>query len=199
MVTAVSRGHATEERMVDVLAAVADVVPEGYRVESVEGEIYVTPPALPEHRDDIEVLEDSLRAMNVGRVGMAKEFSSGLVGDDIRPYAIPDLYVQARETDDMDRAWARAHDNYFPLAMLALVVEVTSPSTRDRDFGAKLRTYAGAGVPVYVIVDRKNRVLVVHHEPDPEKRCYAAVATVPYGTAAPMPKPFADLDTSLLV
>ncbi|MYW04926.1 Uma2 family endonuclease [Streptomyces sp. SID3343] len=84
------------------------------------------------------------------------------------------------------------------LTMLALAVEVTSPSTRDRDFGDKLRTYAGVGVAVYVIVDRKDRVVVVHHEPDPEKRAYAAVVTVPFGTPAPLPKPFSDLDTSSL-
>ncbi|MGC0420203.1 Uma2 family endonuclease [Embleya sp. AB8] len=199
MVTAVSREHATDERMVDVVAAIADVVPEGYRVESVEGEIYVTPPTLPEHRMDIIGLARHLRAFDVGMVERGDEFASGLTGDDVRGYVIPDLYVQIRETTEMDMAWARAHDNYFPLSMLALAVEVTSPSTRDRDFGAKLRTYAGTGVPVYVIVDRKDRVVVVHHEPETEKRIYAAVATVPFGTLAPLPKPFGDLDTSSLL
>jgi Uma2 family endonuclease len=33
------------------------------------------------------------------------------------------------------------------------VVEVTSPATRDKDFGAKAREYFLVGVPVYVIVD----------------------------------------------
>lgn len=33
------------------------------------------------------------------------------------------------------------------------VIEVTSPATRDKDFGAKVREYFLVGVPVYVIVD----------------------------------------------
>jgi Uma2 family endonuclease len=183
---------------VRLMESVALSVPEGVSVEYVEGEIYVTPPAKPEHSDDIDELEDQLRAMKAGRVGAHKEFASGLVGEDVRAYVKPDLYVLARESNDMDRAWARVHDNYFPLGMLALVVEVVSPSTKALDYGAKYRTYAACEVPVYMLVDRLKRELHVFHEPLPEAKRYAAMATVPFGTPATLPKPFGKIDTSTL-
>jgi hypothetical protein len=39
-------------------------------------------------------------------------------------------------------------------ARVRLVMEVTSPSTRDNDLGIKVQHYHAAGVPLYVIVDR---------------------------------------------
>ena len=38
-------------------------------------------------------------------------------------------------------------------AKALLVIEATSPATRDKDFGAKFREYFLVGVPVYVIID----------------------------------------------
>lgn len=183
-------------RLVDVMADIARAVPDGYRVESVDGEIYVTPPAAPEHRTAVEVLEDRLRAMGAGRVGMAKEFSSGLAADDLRPRVIPDLFVQARENTDMDLAWARAHDNYFPLSMLLLAVEVTSPSTRWLDLGGKLATYSACGVEVYLVVDRKDRQVIVHHGPDPAEHVYKHVDRYGFGDEVELPPPFQKLNTS---
>ncbi|WTW97942.1 Uma2 family endonuclease [Streptomycetaceae bacterium NBC_01309] len=187
------------ERLFDVMVDVAEAVPVGFRVESVDGEIYVTPPAAPEHRSDMELLEDRLRAMGVGRVGMMKEFASGAADDDLRPRVIPDVFVQTREQTDLDVAWAKAHDNYFPLSMVLLAAEVTSPSTRWLDFGGKLATYAAAGVEVYLVVDRKDRKIVVHHGPDPAERKYKHVRRYSYGDEVELPAPFGKLDTSGLV
>jgi hypothetical protein len=168
-------------------------------VEGLDGAIQVTSPAAPEHRDDIETMEVLLRDMDAGRVGMAKPFSAEPADDETQPYVVPDLFVQARETDDADRAWARANHNHFPAAMLALVVGVTTTGSRHRDLGGKVAAYAGMDIAVYIVVDRQEREVIVHHEPDPAKRRYAAVARVPFGTPAPLPEPFTALDTTTLV
>ncbi|MEU8137195.1 Uma2 family endonuclease [Streptodolium elevatio] len=186
-------------RLFDVMADVAGAVPVGFRVESVDGEIYVTPPAAPEHRSDMELLEDRLRAMGVGRVGVMKEFASGADDDDLRPRVIPDVFVQRREHTDLDIAWARAHDNYFPLSMVLLVVEVTSPGTRVLEFKAKLATYAAAGVEVYLIVDRQDRAIFLHHGPDPAERAYKHVRRYSYGDLVDLPSPFGKLVTTGLL
>ena len=43
-----------------------------------------------------------------------------------------------------------------------MVIEVTSPSTRKRDFGKKLEKYVDAGVREYWIVDVKNQKVIVY-------------------------------------
>ena len=43
-----------------------------------------------------------------------------------------------------------------------MVIEVTSPSTRKKDFGKKLEKYVDAGVREYWIVDVKNQKVIVY-------------------------------------
>lgn len=43
-----------------------------------------------------------------------------------------------------------------------MVIEVTSPSTRKKDFGKKLEKYIDAGVREYWIVDVKNQKVIVY-------------------------------------
>ena len=43
-----------------------------------------------------------------------------------------------------------------------MVIEVTSPSTRKKDFGKKLEKYVDAGVREYWIADVKNQKVIVY-------------------------------------
>jgi len=47
----------------------------------------------------------------------------------------------------------------------SLVVEIVSPSSRAKDRGAKLRTYARHGVPEYWAVDADARAITRHSDP----------------------------------
>lgn len=70
-----------------------------------------------------------------------------------------------------------------------MVVEVTSydSDTDARDRKEKPRAYAQTGIPVYLLIDRDNGLVVVHSEPDGQR--YETVRTVPYGRDVELPDP----------
>lgn len=72
-----------------------------------------------------------------------------------------------------------------------MTVEVTS---RDRDANQRDRIdkpygYAGAGIPVHLLVDRDANSVVVHADPDPEKGKYDSVTSRAFGVAIDLPDP----------
>ncbi|MFJ3790741.1 Uma2 family endonuclease [Kitasatospora sp. NPDC090091] len=66
----------------------------------------------------------------------------------------PDLVVAEAEYDP-DRTWYAPSD-------VALVVEVVSPESADRDRFVKVRKYAEAGIPHYWIVEEEDGLPVAH-------------------------------------
>lgn len=48
---------------------------------------------------------------------------------------------------------------------VALVVEVVSPTSRERDLVWKVREYAAAGIPAYLVVDPDSDALTLHTLP----------------------------------
>ncbi|MEV7025750.1 Uma2 family endonuclease [Kitasatospora sp. NPDC093558] len=141
----------------------------GHRVEIIGGQITVTPPPDGPHG---ETLTDIMIPL----------WSAGLHGEDSRvvqgigmwlpggssDYAIPDLSV----VDADYRDHLIKHNCYDP-AIFRLVVEVTS-SNHLSDVKVKPGIYADAGVPAYLIVDRKNQKVMVLTEPrDGEYRVHA--------------------------
>lgn len=80
-----------------------------------------------------------------------------------------------------------------------MVVEVTSydRDTEQRDRIDKPRAYAEAGIPVYLLIDRDARVVVVYSEPDGQR--YETVHRRPFGRPVHVPEPVGlDLDTEPL-
>src|SRR5437762_11127016 len=129
-----------------------DTPDDGKRYEVIDGQLYVTPPPIPEHQGALGVLFSYIgpfvRGRRLGRVYFAP---IGVVLDDENGLQ-PDLVYIARERLDLisGRGIEGAPD---------LVAEVLSPSTRARDRGIKLRRYAASGVPHYWIVDPRTRAL----------------------------------------
>ncbi|MFE9093000.1 Uma2 family endonuclease [Streptomyces sp. NPDC007264] len=81
-----------------------------------------------------------------------------------------------------------------------MAVEITSydADTHQRDRVEKPRAYAEAGIPVYLLIDRDNRTVVVHSDPDPAVG-YQAVHTVRFGGRITLPDPVGvELDTEEL-
>ncbi|MFD9717325.1 Uma2 family endonuclease [Streptomyces sp. NPDC059076] len=75
-------------------------------------------------------------------------------------YAIPDLAIL-----DADFEEHHVERNCYDPAVFRLVLEVTS-SNYQADLRNKVAAYAQAGIPVYVIVDRKHQRLHVLTDPD---------------------------------
>jgi len=159
--------------------------PEKFRVELIDGEIIVTPPALGAHEYDVSALTGQFfrncEGINVmGGLGLITS----------RGHVIPDLTVA---TDD---AYGEEEEWFTPEHVL-LVVEVSSKSPQHRDVDAKLHGYAGAGIPLYLTVDRKAKTITLYSEPKGD--AYLVKLEYPFGHKVPLPAPFGfELDTSKL-
>ncbi|MCG6492817.1 Uma2 family endonuclease [Kitasatospora sp. A2-31] len=141
----------------------------GHRVEIVGSQITVTPPPNASHGKSLSRL-------------MRVLFAAGLDGDEVEvlqnvgiwlpdgpsDYAVPDLSIVDADIDDHLIEY-----NCYDPAVFRLVLEVTSSNLSD-DLKKKPFAYASAGVPVYVIVDRTNRRVMVLTDPqDGEYRVHA--------------------------
>lgn len=132
----------------------------GYRVEILGGNIIVAPPPDGPHARTLTTL--MIPFLAAGLHGEKTEVLQGIglwLPTGPTDYAIPDLAVV--DADFLDH---ETENNCYEPGCFRLVLEVTS-SNHDNDLKTKVRAYAQAGIPVYVIVDRKN--VRVHLLTDP--------------------------------
>ncbi|WP_407565683.1 Uma2 family endonuclease [Streptomyces sp. 184] len=171
----------------DAFFAASAAVPQGRRVELIEGQIHVTPPANGEHEQIVVRFNDQVfdHDRSLARyTGIGLE----LPGGEVRDRVIPDVVVAPWDSYRDQLEW---HDP----APALLVAEITSPSTGGNDREKKLRGYAHAEIPVYVLVDREEGVVSVHSEPSGGK--YTRSQQVALGKKIMLPKPFDfELDTA---
>jgi Uma2 family endonuclease len=90
---------------------------------------------------------------------------------------LPDLIVLRGEPDDYI-------DQRPGTADVGLVVELSFTSLKV-DQGAKLTSYASAGIPAYWVVNLVDRVVQVYADPVPVEGRFASVATVAPGGSFP--------------
>ncbi|MGW4229831.1 Uma2 family endonuclease [Streptomyces sp. NPDC004980] len=131
----------------------------GHRVEILHGRLTVTPPADGSHALALSWLSEAfgVRARGVGlRLVQAVGLWLPTGPDD---YAIPDLAVV--ESDFRD---AHVMKNCYAPHVFRMVLEVTSANWAD-DLGPKVEDYAQAGIPVYVVADRKHDQVLVCTDP----------------------------------
>ncbi|WP_234356728.1 Uma2 family endonuclease [Streptomyces sp. NBRC 110028] len=160
-------------------------LPEGFRAEIVEGFIEVSPTGRSSHgliihrmyRAMAHCLDDSdwaaYRDLNVIH-GMK--------------VWVPDIFVAPEEPEEH-----LTEDGLgFAASAVKLVVEVVSPGheNQQRDRVRKRRAYAGAGIPVYVMIDDHDQhgTVTVLTSPSPDEQTYAAETRVPYGTVVEIPE-----------
>ncbi|KAA6214017.1 Uma2 family endonuclease [Streptomyces albofaciens JCM 4342] len=117
-------------------------VPEGYQVEIVEGAIFMSPQR-DNHWDIIAALYEQLRSRYPRKrvkSAVRLDFPGHLNG-----FACDLIALREGAEKDNKGRW-RYQDVEF-------VAEVISEDTARNDYGSKLKTYAVAEVPVYLIVD----------------------------------------------
>ncbi|MGW8765299.1 Uma2 family endonuclease [Streptomyces sp. NPDC055815] len=162
------------------------LAPKGWRVELIEGEIYVVPPANGEHEEIVSELNGQVRDHDKG-VGRYTGIGLSLPGatDEVR--VIPDLVIAPKGSFDDQQEW-HASDPVL------LVAEVTSSSTARRDRVQKIRVYARAGIPLYLLIDREAGEAVVCSEPAGDDFTHKSIHKL--GAVVPLPHPLGfDLDT----
>ncbi|MFJ8793663.1 Uma2 family endonuclease [Streptomyces sp. NPDC102462] len=145
-------------------------VPEGFRVEIVGGNVYMTPQR-SSHWEIIFEIAQTIR----GRLGKGvKVFSDVRIDFPGHENGFcPDVAVLKGSAQPDDTGHWRHQDVEF-------VAEVISKGTAANDYGPKKTAYAVAEVPVYVIVDPYQRRCHVHT--DPKGGDYAVQTRVDFGT-----------------
>ncbi|MGP4004158.1 Uma2 family endonuclease [Streptomyces sp. 8N706] len=152
----------------------------GYRVEIIGGEITVTPLADGHHC--VSLTDIMIPLIAAGLHGDACRVVQALgiwLPDGPFDFAAPDLAVV-----DADFADHLVEHHCYDPAIFRMVLEVTS-SNYGNDLKKKVLAYAIAGIPVYVIADRRNcRVRVLT---DPEFGEYRVHAVHPPGESFSLP------------
>ncbi|MFC5219247.1 Uma2 family endonuclease [Streptomyces coerulescens] len=166
---------------------ISAAVPMGWRVELIEGEIYVTPPANGEHEEIVSEVSGQVRDHDKG-LGRYTGIGLNIPGGSETGHVEPDLVIAPKGTFDDQEQW---HD---PSAVL-LVAEITSKSTAERDREKKIHGYARAGIPVYLLIDREKAEIIVYSEPSGDE--YTQNPKFKLGLAVPLPDPLGfELDTA---
>ncbi|MEU1228029.1 Uma2 family endonuclease [Streptomyces sp. NPDC005828] len=180
-----AREGASVQEAFELFSALA---PKGWRVELIEGEIYVVPPANGEHEEIVSELNGQVRDHDKG-VGRYTGIGLSLPGTTATVRVIPDLVIAPKGSFDDQQEW------HAPDPVL-LVAEVTSSSTARRDRVQKIRAYARAGIPLYLLIDREAGEAVVCSEPAGDDFTHKHIHKL--GAVVPLPHPLGfDLDTGV--
>ncbi|MGI5327929.1 Uma2 family endonuclease [Actinomadura nitritigenes] len=168
--------------------------PKGYRVELIDGEIFVTgvPVGSHEHCVSELVLQVCRRCAR----GFDPLPSLGVVlpgrDRDLDDHVRPDLVLVPP-----DGHYVYNDDPWSPSDGIAMVVEVTG-FRPERDREAKRCAYARANIPHYLLVDREWRRVTLFSEPDGWD--YGDAHQVSFGRRLPLPEPFGiELETAEFV
>ncbi|MCK1815152.1 Uma2 family endonuclease [Streptomyces sp. XM4011] len=183
--------HSDAERMYAVVDSTFDelnaTAPEGWRVELIEGDIHVVPPANGPHEAMLAEMvtqvarhstQESLRTYT----GIGLLLPSPAVNSKVAP-----ALVVAPSGSFM------APELYHDPEPVVLVGEITSESIGDNDQRKKLRGYARARIPSYLLVDRKAGTATLFGEP--VGAGYRKQNVVPFSKAVSLPEPLGfDMD-----
>ncbi len=162
------------------------VAPKGWRVELIEGEIHVTPPANGEHEEIVSEITGQVRDH---RKDLGRYTGIGLYvpGASVSGQVEPDLVLAPKGSFDNE-------EKYHDPAPVLLVAEVTSRSTGDNDRHKKILGYARAGIPVYLLIDRQAGNAVLYTDPAGEE--YEHQEIFKLSKVVPLPEPLGfELDT----
>ncbi|MFI2643055.1 Uma2 family endonuclease [Streptomyces sp. NPDC018610] len=153
----------------------------GHRVEILQGRLTVTPP--PDGSHQLALTKLGRVFDRAGIVEAGYEYVQGvglwlpLLPED---FAIPDFSVVEEDFRD-----AHVTKNYYAPHVFRLVVEITSSNWAD-DLGPKVECYAQAGIPVYLVADRKHDEVLLYT--DPADGAYPAPERFKRGQFVPVPE-----------
>lgn len=140
-----------------------DAMPDdGNRYELLEGQIFMTPAPVPRHQ------RVSFKLQKLLDDGLPDGFELFAAPTDL------DLIDDQRVMPDLVIVPAASVGEKRLVTPALLVVEITSPRTRGRDYVMKREAYAASGVEHYWVIDvLQDRV--VAHKLDPSTSAYAVV------------------------
>ncbi|MER6315458.1 Uma2 family endonuclease [Streptomyces sp. NPDC001581] len=150
-------------------------------MEILQGRLTVTPPADGPHAESLTWLIEELFTAGARQAGLKYLQGIGLwLPSGPTDFAIPDLSLV--ESDYRD---AHVEKNCFAPHIFRMVVEVTSSNWSD-DLGTKVDCYAQAGIPIYLVADRRHDEALLHT--DPRSGEYRSCKAFKRGTSVPLPE-----------
>ncbi|WP_073948409.1 Uma2 family endonuclease [Streptomyces kebangsaanensis] len=190
----------TQQDPIDLLIAIEKASVAPIRPEYVEGTAIVPPQPDYNHSKRAVGLMLQLHVAGFELTGTGMGFRAAHQSGCTKTLVVPDFYVLRREPTELDESYRKAHKGWYPIDMIALIGEVTS-TNHETDTGPKFRTYAAAGVPVYVLINRNTSTAHCYSTPvlpgdDPTKAYYDDEAKVDLGEPLPLPAPYPTLDTA---
>lgn len=190
----------TQQDPIDLLIAIEEASAAPIRPEYIEGTAIVPPPRNDNHNHGAFELSLQFRTAGFELVGMGNGYRAAHQDGRTMALLVPDFYVRRRKPTELDESYRKAHKGWYPIDMIALVGEVTS-TNHETDTGPKFRTYAAAGVPVYVLIDRHAGTAHCYTGPvlpgdDPTEAYYDIDIKVDLGDPLPLPDPYPALDTA---
>ncbi|MEW2549489.1 Uma2 family endonuclease [Streptomyces sp. NPDC047002] len=163
--------------------------PEGCKVEIIEGIVTVARPPSNDHNLIAGIVQRSLYSVIPADWDVYQ--TQGLSIPKKKGLYIPDLLVTRQ-------AELAAPGHSIPADRAELVVEITSEANANHDRVAKVRGYAAAGVPLYLLLDSWHSArptFTLYGEP--ADGTYRALLTGEFGEKLTLPEPFGcDIDTS---
>jgi Uma2 family endonuclease len=190
----------TQVDPIDLLSVFEEASPMPIRPEYVEGTVIVPPQPDDNHNDGAFELIYQFRAAGFRLVGFGNGYRAAHKDGSTMSLLVPDFYVRRRKASELDESYRKAHKGWYPVDMIALVGEVTS-TNHETDTGPKLRTYAAAGIPVYVLIDRNTKTAHCYTDPilpgdDPTEAFYDSEVKVALGGQLRLPEPYPTLGTA---
>ncbi|MEU7055337.1 Uma2 family endonuclease [Streptomyces sp. NPDC046197] len=153
----------------------------GHRVEILQGRLTVTPPPDGSHALSLTKLGRVFDRAGIVEAGCDYVQGVGLWLPTLpEDFAIPDLSVVDEDFRD-----AHVTKNHYAPNVFRLVVEVTSSNWSD-DLGPKVECYAQAGIPAYLVADRKHDEVLLYTDPADGK--YSGPQRFKRGQSVPLPE-----------
>lgn len=153
----------------------------GHRVEILRGSIIVTPPPDEPHQGTVFEVGHQIRCAGTKEAGLKVRPGIGLwLPTGPADYAIPDLSVV-----EADIADALVQKNCYAPHVFRMVLEVTSSNWAD-DTANKVEVYAEAGIPVYLVADRRHDEVLLYTDPADGK--YPDPVRYKRGQSVPVPE-----------
>jgi Uma2 family endonuclease len=161
----------------------------GHKVEILEGRIVVSAAPIKLHNRIVTWLTATLFELSVTRGwDLLSHGTIELPESDERIQ--PDLFICPAD-ESTDSEWL------LPSRDILLTIEVVSPSSRRGDYQVKPMSCARSGIPLYLLVDPRERLLTLFA--GPSERGYLRTTSVPFGDKLELPEPFdVTLDTAAM-
>lgn len=168
-------------------------VPDGSRVEIIDGEVVVSPAPVFRHARTIQAItrEFERKLLLDASYRWRCYQSAGLNFIAESNGYIPDLIVMDADTDD--EAWTSSAAYLLP-DQIELVVEATSCSNarQDRANESKWSAYARAEIPYYLLIDMDPKVArtTLYSIPEQASAAYLHQESWGFGETVELPDPF---------